>query len=78
MVVTNRELLREYKILKEKLISGEVKEITVPQANGMVLRIEVVAKEETPFQRMVRRVKEKPFKNLNRPEEDLFDYVYPR
>ncbi len=80
MVVTNRELLREYKTLKEKLMSGEVHEITIPQSNGDVLKVVVVRefRNETPFQRMVRRVKEKPFKNLNRPEEDLFDYVYPR
>ena len=75
MVVTNRELLREYKMLKEKLMSGEVDEIRIPQSNGEVLKVFVVkeAKNETPFQRMVRRIKKKSYPNLKRPEEDLFD-----
>ncbi len=78
MQVTNTEFLRGYKVLKEKLMSREVDEITIPQSNGKVLRVFVVKKskeEETPFQRMVRRIKKKSYPNIKRPEADLFDYI---
>ncbi len=69
-VTTNRELLRHYKVLKNQLLKGDVKELHVIQKDGYVIKITVL-KPETPWERMKRLVHEKPIK-IQRPEEDLF------
>jgi len=69
--VTNRELLRNYKEIKIKLLSGELEEVIVPQKEGSVLKI-TAEKEETPFERMRKAIKKRPITYIKRPEEDLF------
>lgn len=73
MTVTtnNRELLRNYKALKARLITGEVEEILIPQKDNSVLKI-VLQKPQTKFQSLVNKIRKKPLKNLKRPEEDIF------
>lgn len=70
MVITNRDLLRKYKELKEHLLNGDVDEIVVPQKGNIILKI-TLQKEKTPFEKMMERILEKPCKNLKRPEEDI-------
>lgn len=70
LVITNRGLLRDFKSVKEKLLSGEVKNVRVRQVGGEVLNISLERKV-TKFQSLVKRVREKPL-IVRRPEEDLF------
>lgn len=71
LTVTNRELLRRYKELKGKLLSGEVEEVVVPQKEGVVIKIHA-EKKKTPMQELLEMVEKRPLKGLKRPEEDLF------
>lgn len=68
--VTNRDLLRNYKDLKQRLLSGELDEILIPQASGLSIKLQVV-RQKTPFKQLLSRVEKKPFKNLARSEEDI-------
>jgi len=68
---TNREFLRQFKTLKEKLISGSIEKIIVPQKNGVNLSISIERKE-SPFKSLVKKVKKKPLSNIVRPSEDIF------
>jgi hypothetical protein len=71
MNVSNRELLRNYKTLKEKLIRGYIDEITIPQPEGLILKV-VVETPETVAEKWLKKVKKiKPI-YIERPEEDLF------
>ena len=72
--VTNRDLLRNYKSLKEKLLDGEVEEIIVPQKNGVVIKI-TIAQEETPMERFLRMVDERGPLHIKRPDADFFDFL---
>ena len=74
MRISNRELLRQYKALKEKLLSGEVKELSIPQKNGMTIKI-TVEKEKTQFEILNEMIDKNPVKDVKRPEADLFDYL---
>jgi len=67
----NRELLRNYKSLKEQLIRGELEEIIVPQKEGVVIKL-TVEKIASPFEELICKVKEQPLTGIRRPEEDLF------
>lgn len=69
--ITNRQLLREYRIWKEKLLSGEVTELVIPQLDGKEFRV-IVQKKMTPFERFCEKVRRHPFPNLKRPKEDFF------
>jgi len=71
MEVNNRQLLRRYKELREKLVSGEVDEIRIPQKNGAILKIVVERKGET-LGDLLKEIRKNPIKGLKRPEEDIF------
>lgn len=71
MRTTNRDFLRNYRAVKDKLLNGDIDSVIIPQGEGVNLRI-VIVKDKTPFERMTEKIKSKPFKNLRRPEEDLF------
>lgn len=77
LTVTNRELLRNYKSLKEKLLQKKVQVIEVELDEDHLLEIKLKRKKrpQTAFERACEMVKERPFKNLKRPEADLFDYI---
>lgn len=70
MQITNRELLRNYRNLKEKLLNGEVDSIVVPQGSGIVVKL-TIEKNQTPFERMTKMILANPFKNIKRTEEDI-------
>ena len=69
--VTNRDLLRRYKELKNKLINGEVEEIIISQKGDKVIKI-TMEKKKTPMQELFDMIERKPLKGLKRPKEDLF------
>lgn len=71
LTITNRELLREFKSLKNKLINGDVEEILIPQNDNSTIKISLIQKK-TPFLELLDKVKNKPMKTLKRPEIDLF------
>lgn len=71
LTVTNRDLLRRFKELKEQLLTGQVDEILVIQKNDMVLKLHIV-RELTPMQKLLKMVKEKPILNVERSDQDIF------
>ncbi len=73
--VNNRELLRDYKSLKEKLMKGEITEIQVQQkGTGKIIKISI-EKEKTPFERQLERLEKQGPIQIERPKADLFDYL---
>lgn len=70
ITTTNRDLLRNFKKLKEKLLSGSLDEVVVVQKGGMVIRI-YADKKLSPFQELLKLVEKKPLKGLKRPREDI-------
>lgn len=72
MNITNRELLRNYKDLKDRLVSGQVQQIRIEQRDGTVLKFTVEKKAQTPFESLIEYVKKNPV-YVERPPEDLFD-----
>lgn len=68
--ITNRELLRDYKHWKTRLLGGQIDILIIPQKEGGVLKI-FAEKEKTPFEHFLEKVKRKPFKHLKRPKEDI-------
>lgn len=75
MIISNRELLREYKVWKEKLLSGEIQEIQIPQKGGEILQISILNKK-TPFEKLCDMIEKKPLPKIERPKFDLFDEVW--
>lgn len=71
LTVTNRDLLRRYKELKGKLISGDIEEVLIPQDDGMVIKISV-ERVMTPVQQLIAMIKKRPILNVKRPEQDIF------
>lgn len=69
MVVTNRELLRNYREIKEKLLNGDVKEVVIPQKGSVKLKISV-EKQKTPYQQLRELIRKHPI-HITRPEEDI-------
>ena len=69
--VSNRELVRNYSKIRIKLLSGEFEEVLVPQKEGAYIKLCVI-REETPFERLVEKIKKRPVKYVKRPGEDLF------
>lgn len=69
IIINNRDLLRRYRELKDKLINGEIDEISVPQKNQFIIKISL-EKDQTPFEKMLSKIKKEPLK-LKRPEEDI-------
>lgn len=73
MNVSNRNLLRDYKSLKNKLMRGQVSFIDVPQKDGTVLRITVLSKESRAERWLNKIATLPPLTYVQRPEEDIFD-----
>lgn len=71
LTVSNRDLLRKFKKLRDGLLSGEIEEVVVPQKNGFFIRLST-EKELTPMEKLLKMVKEKPLKGIKRPKEDIF------
>ncbi|MEK7085805.1 MAG: hypothetical protein AAB953_02215 [Patescibacteria group bacterium] len=71
ITTTNRDLLRNYKYLKGKLLNGDVDEIVILQKKNIVIKM-VVEKKLTPFQQLVEMVKKKPILNVKRSDQDIF------
>jgi hypothetical protein len=71
IVITNRELLRNYKRLKSRLMNGQIQQILIEQKGGTNLKL-TFEKRKTPFQQLVEMVRENPI-HIERPKEDLFD-----
>lgn len=70
LTVSNRDLLRNYRQLKDKLISGELDEVIVTQKGGMTMKICLVH-VVTPMEKLLKMVKEKPLKGIKRPKWDI-------
>ncbi len=70
LTVTNRDLLRKYKELKNKLMNGEIEHIIVPQSGNVVIKLSV-EKKKTPMMELLEMIKKRPLKGLKRPEEDI-------
>ena len=71
LTITNRELLRNYKKFRQRLVKGQVQQILIEQKDGTTLKL-VVENKQTPFQRMV-EIARKHQLHVERPKEDLFD-----
>ena len=54
----------------QKYHSGMPMKTTNREFEGINLRV-VIVKDKTPFERMTENTKNKPFKNLERPVEDI-------
>lgn len=76
ITVTNRELLRNYKALKNKLRQKSVDIIEVEIDKNYLIQMKLKKKKriKTPFEQACELVEKHPFKDLKRPEADLFDY----
>lgn len=77
IVVSNRELLRNYKSLKEKLLKKKVGLIEVDLDEEYLLEIKLKRKKraKTPFEVACEIAEQNDFSYLKRPEADLFDYL---
>lgn len=77
LTVTNRELLRNYKALKGKLLEKKVSLIEVDLDEEYVLEIKLKKKnrQKTPFEQACEIIEQNDFSYLKRPEADLFDYL---
>lgn len=71
MNVSNRDLLRNYKTLKMKLLRGQIAEITVLQPEGRVIKM-VVESPQTMAEKWLKKVKKMHPIYIERPSEDLF------
>ncbi len=71
LTVTNRDLLRNYKELKGKLLNGDIDQVLIPQDDGMVIKVSV-ERVLTPVQQLIAMIKKKPILNVKRPEQDIF------
>lgn len=74
--ITNRELLRNYKAIKGRLLRGELTSVEVDQGDGQVIILKISKKKEykTAFQKMLEQVEKRPI-HIERPTADLFDYI---
>ncbi len=69
MKTTNRELLRNYREIKEKLLRGEIKEINIAQREGVWLTM-LVKRPQTSFEELLEMIEEEPI-YAQRPKEDI-------
>lgn len=76
LTVTNRELLRNYKALKKKLIlkSVAIIEIDADREYIIEMRLKRKKREKTPFEHLLDMIETHPIK-VERPDADLFDYL---
>ncbi len=71
--INNRELLRNFRVLKIQLLSGQISEIRIPQENKKIIKM-TVEEEISPTEALIKLVeKHGPF-NIKRPEGDIFDW----
>lgn len=77
ITINNRELLRNYKELKNKLLQKKVDVIEVELDEDTLLEIKLKRKKraKTPFERLCEQIEKHPIKGIKRPEADLFDYI---
>lgn len=76
LLITNRELLRNYRSLKERLLTGELDKIVVEQEGGRDLSIQLEQSVKTGFEWMLAELEEGgPLSFLKRPKGDLFDPI---
>lgn len=77
LTINNRELLRNYKSLKDQLLQKKVDVIEVELDEEFLLEIKLKRKKraKTPFERLLEDIKRDPVKGTKRPEADLFDYI---
>lgn len=71
MKVNNRQFLRNYKVLKNKLLKGKIEAIVIPQPSGQLLKLILIKSNEHSFEHFLKKVKRHPFKDLKRPVEDI-------
>lgn len=73
--ITNRDLLRDYKSLKNRLMRGEIQHIFIPQDSDISLKLSIHKKKpkEHSADYFFDRLKKHPslYKGLKRPEEDI-------
>lgn len=76
LTINNRELLRNYKDIKCKLLQQKVKLVRVEQGDGLTLEIRLKKEKtyQTAFEKSLELIKKHPIK-IKRPEADLFDYI---
>lgn len=55
IIVTNRDLLRRFKELREKLMKDEVESVLVRQKNGSFLRI-ILIPGKSSFEELVKKI----------------------
>jgi hypothetical protein len=77
LTINNRELLRNYKSLKDQLLQKKVDLIEVDLDEEYLLEIKLKKKKraKTPFERACEIAAQNDFSYLRRPEADLFDYL---
>lgn len=71
MNVSNRDLLRNYKTLKMKLLRGQIAEITILQPEGKVIKM-IAESPQTVAEKWLKKVKKMAPIYIERPQEDLF------
>lgn len=73
LTVNNRELLRNYKVLKNKLLQRKVDVIRIQQDDGLTLEIRLKKEKThiTAFEKSLQLIKKHPIKGIKRPEADL-------
>lgn len=76
ITISNRELLRNYKSLKNKLLQKKVDVIEVEVDEEYLLEIKLKRKKrtKTPFETACELIEKHDFSYLKRPKTDLFDY----
>jgi hypothetical protein len=69
--ITNRRLLRDYKTIKNQLMSGEIQEVLIPQKDGVTLKLSI-EQSASPARRMMDFAQKNTKRNFKRPEQDLW------
>jgi len=72
--INNRELVRNYKEWKEKLLNGEVDEIRISQKGKGFIKM-TLENERSPIEELHEMVKKNPLPHIERPEEDLLELL---
>jgi hypothetical protein len=75
LAVNNRELLRNYKSIKERLRLGQIKKVTILQEDGfeLVLTGRKVKGYKTAFESLVEDINNAHLPKITRNATDLFD-----
>jgi hypothetical protein len=73
--VSNRELLRNYKALKNKLIQKKVQviEVNADAEFTIELRLKRKKRSKSPFEMACQIAEQSDFSYMKRPEADLFE-----